>query len=219
MQNFPTCQKLTFQIISIYSLLETPPELKINFSCTSSCTMVQQWTFHGSSVLYCPTLYCTIQFCNVLYHNVLIFDAEYGTQCTPAKQSGHLYVQWYNIYFMCFIQLDLVNWQYIDLIHWTMEIIQLVPLSDIHCSVGKVPEQYRYHQAIFGQNNRRRKHIYFNIFCYFSQTTGCLCYHLFMFIYNNKNYIIYLTLQKSIYFNILFILLFLSNHWIVCVAI
>ena len=76
-------QKLTFQIISISSLLETPPELKINLSCTSSytalnCTVVQWWTLHGSSVLYCTVQYSSVMHCTVLYSTDLWWRVWYS---------------------------------------------------------------------------------------------------------------------------------------------
>ena len=79
---------------SLFSvLLETPVELKINLSCTVSCsalncTVVQWWTLHDSSVLYCTTLYYTIQFCNTLYCIVMYWSLMQSMVLSVLLQKG-----------------------------------------------------------------------------------------------------------------------------------
>ena len=73
--------------------LETPAELKINLSCTVSysainCTVVQWWTLHGSSVLYCTTLYCTIQLCNALYCIIMYLSFMQSMVLSVLLQKG-----------------------------------------------------------------------------------------------------------------------------------
>ena len=80
-------------MIPIFGLLETPAELKIKLSCTVSCsalncTVVQWWTLHGSSVLYCTTLYCTIQFCNALYCIIMYWSLMQSIVLSVLLQKG-----------------------------------------------------------------------------------------------------------------------------------
>ena len=80
-------------MIPFFSLLETPAELKINLSCTVpcsalNCTVVQWWTLHVSSVLYCTILYCTIQFCNTLYCIVMYWSLMQSMVLSLLLQKG-----------------------------------------------------------------------------------------------------------------------------------
>ena len=80
-------------MIPFFGLLETPAELKINLSCTVSCsalncTVVQWCKLHGSSVLYCTTLYCTIQFCNTLYCIVMYWSLMQNMVLSVLLQKG-----------------------------------------------------------------------------------------------------------------------------------
>ena len=89
----PTFKKITFQMISISNLLETPSEFKINLSCTSSCTalnctVVQRWTLHGSSILYCSKQYCKIQFCNALYCIIIYWSLMQSMVLSVLLQNG-----------------------------------------------------------------------------------------------------------------------------------
>ena len=80
-------------MIPIFGLLETTAELKINLSCPVSCsalncTVVQWWTLHGSSVLYCTTLYCTIQFCNALYCIIMYWSLMHSMVLSVLLRNG-----------------------------------------------------------------------------------------------------------------------------------